>query len=705
MTRGGDGWDDVKCLVCAGIVPGNGWSTVDRGAAAAALAPRGRCSWCGRNARHVVARVVGRRGTYVSHCSMCARATHACARCGEAFAKIGDGRCAKCAGWVRDWDAEETDANEGFHARARVVGWCSWCGELCAHARRGVNEGEGGKNPEVFECATCGGGTARCERCGDEERMMRKRSRPGGAGSCARCDVDDETQKKIRVGAYVSIPSLGSLARSLKDMALSGSTRRAPRGERAIETDEMIEQRWNVRTARREAADESASFVFDVLDRESEYRDKAYRAGLIRPFLLLATLPPRERVRLGMRLGIALHRSSAYLDPHAEAWKLLRDPVCGLQTRGGNVSHVVEKVTGVGRGANWIDILYSTLTLGATTGSCPASEPCEIDALPNFRSSGHAMFALRVASHPALAQFEVATIRLVSRAQRGRLAPASTGVLESVCRHPRMSALKTRMARAYPRDADEISRHAVTAAFASSAWASFERPLTPVDVEAVAEDVFGMLLDGAPLTQSSSQAEHEDAGDDSSADAHVCRGAPSLLGALAASTSIGLASFTAAQFAPTKFAVLTPRDIMDLTTSVRTPALTSSGIFEPVAVMLVHNVLLAARSVHVDDHLPADAARLSRDALDSAQTPSVAAPPTPTSALSPGSPVGNEPASPWSPKYAHLGVDDAEARLDELENTEASDMLMRYINALDTSDLYVGDDSVLSSENLSDDDD
>ena len=547
-----------------------------------------------------------------------------------------------------------------------------------------------------------------CERCGDDAEVMRKRSRPGGLGSCARCDEGEATPRKsIKVGAYMSVPTLGSLAKSLKDLTFSGGNSRDATPAAATPGAEEIRQRWDVRAARREAAEERASYIFDVLDRESEYRDKAYRAGLIRPFLLLATLPPRERVRLGMRLGVALHRSSAYLDPHAEAWKLLRDPVCGLQTRGGTVSHVVEKVTGVGRGANWMDILYSALTLGASSGICPASEASEVDALPKFRSSGHAMFALRVASHPSLAAFEVAMLRLVTRAQRGRLAPSAAGILDSVCRHPRMHALRSRLSRAYPRDADETSRHAVTAAFASSAWASSPRALTPSDVEVVAEDIFSMLLDGTPLTRRSvtQVAADEDEYDDGNADAHMCRGAPSLLGSLAASQSIGFASFTAAQFAPKKFAVLTPRDIMDLTTGVRTPALTASGIFESVAVILIHNLLLAARSVHVDEHLPTDAARLSRDALNAAQTPSVAARETPRSNASPQSPMASdEPASPWSPKYACLNDEDADLRLDELHDEESAAMLMRYINALDTSDLVVGDDSILSSENISDDD-
>lgn len=695
MARSGDGWDDDACLACANAVTKNNdgfkWSDAEGGdgveSVARRMSPSGRCSWCGEETRHRVTRATGRRGTYLSHCARCARATHKCERCAEGFAKIGDGRCAKCAGWVETWTT-----SEAFAAATRRVAWCSWCGEKSSHVRRGT------RGSDAYECMVCGGGTAACERCGEDAEVMRKRSRPGG-GSCARCAAAETTTRRINIGGHVSVPTIGALAKAFK-RALS----RGDDAATATASAEEIARGWDLRLAKREAADERAGFIFDVLDRESDYRDKAYRAGLIRPFLLLATLPPRERVRLGMRLGVTLCRSSAYLDPHAEAWKLLRDPMCGLQTRGGSVSRVVEKVTGVGRGANWIDILYSALTLGADTGKCPATDPSELDALPKFRSTGHAMFALRVASHPSLSAFEVATLRLVGRAQRGRLAPASTIVLDGVCRHPRMATLRSRLAKAYPRHADEVSRHAVTCAFASSEWASTMRPSSPGDVEETAEEVFGMLLDGAPFSRRCGAADEDVL--DESADAHLSRGAPSLLGSLASATSIGLASYAAAQFAPKKFAVLTPRDIMDLTTGVRTPTLTSSGIFEPVAVMLIHNVLLAARNVHVDEHLPDEASRLSRDALLSAQSPSVAAPtPEPASETSPGSPIDDEPGSPWAPKYAHLQDEDAKVRLEELEEAEESAaMLARYINALDTSDLYV-DDSILSGELSSDDGD
>jgi len=259
-----------------------------------------------------------------------------------------------------------------------------------------------------------------------------------------------------------------------------------------------------------------------------------------------------------------------------------------------------------------------------------------------------------------------------------------------------MDVLKSRLRRSYPRNVDEIARYTVTAAFASSPWASYSasRGTSPADVQIIADDVYGMLLEGKPLHRrvTTNRDDPHDVDDDTS---QISRGAPSLLGALAASTSMGFASFTAAQFAPSKFAVLTPRDILDLTTGVRTPTLTSSGIFEPVAVMLLHNVLLSARGVQIDDHLPSDAKKLSREALNAVRSPSVVATPKPTvseGSQSPGDGDGGD--SPWAPKYAHLEDEGASARLEELQEAEESaDMLQRYINSLSMEDFaFDGDD-------------
>ena len=703
MARGGDGWDDAKCFACAKIVSlGRTWRDADPDAVELALSPPGWCSWCGRESRHRVTRVVGTRGNaYLSHCSSCARATHKCERCCDGFAKIGDGRCAKCAGHAEDWNAGE----EAFVAATRVTAWCSWCGERCAHTKRGNNVGNGsnvgGGDASAYECLVCGGGTKPCEECGPERGVMRKRSRPGGGGSCIRCRImDDAPPKKINIGGYVSIPTIGAITSQFKRAWLSRRQKSVTAEEGHVDSPnasaEDVERKWQTRVARREAADEQAAYVFEVLERDSEYKDKAYRAGLIRPFFLLATLPPRERARLGMRLGVALCRSSSYFDAHAEAWKLLRDPTCGLQTKGGSVSKVVEKVTGAGRGANWLDIMHTALTLGAETGKCPAMDPRELSALPKFRSSGHALFALRVSAHPALMDFELAVLRLVTTAQRGRLAPGLRTIIDGVVKHPRMDALRSRFRKAYGARCDEVARHAVVVTFASSPWASTTAASTPSNAEVIAEGIFNMLLDGAPMTRGDLRASEMN---DTDADVNISRGAPSLLGSLAASTSIGFAAFTAAQFAPRKFALLTPRDVLDLTAGVRTPTLAASGVFEPVAVMLVHNVLLIARSVYIDDYLPSEAKRLSREATAAMRSPSVAATPQPLGESSASPETDRAANSPWSPKYAHLEDVGADERLGELDDAEESAaMLARYINSLDTSDLLGLDESIESDD-------
>jgi len=547
----------------------------------------------------------------------------------------------------------------------------------------------------------CGGGTKPCEECGPERGVMRKRSRPGGGGSCIRCRImDDAPPKKINIGGYVSIPTIGAITSQFKRAWLSRRQKSVTAEEGNVDSPnasaEDVERKWQTRVARREAADEQAAYVFEVLERDSEYKDKAYRAGLIRPFFLLATLPPRERARLGMRLGVALCRSSSYFDAHAEAWKLLRDPTCGLQTKGGSVSKVVEKVTGAGRGANWLDIMHTALTLGAETGKCPAMDPRELSALPKFRSSGHALFALRVSAHPALMDFELAVLRLVTTAQRGRLAPGLRTIIDGVVKHPRMDALRSRFRKAYGARCDEVARHAVVVTFASSPWASTTAASTPSNAEVIAEGIFNMLLDGAPMTRGDLRASEMN---DTDADVNISRGAPSLLGSLAASTSIGFAAFTAAQFAPRKFALLTPRDVLDLTAGVRTPTLAASGVFEPVAVMLVHNVLLIARSVYIDDYLPSEAKRLSREATAAMRSPSVAATPQPLGESSASPETDRAANSPWSPKYAHLEDVGADERLGELDDAEESAaMLARYINSLDTSDLLGLDESIESDD-------
>ena len=560
FARGRPGWDEDLCLVHRSVIPR--WPS---GAADDAeyldalrdrLSPLARCSWCFDERRHAL-EMVTLRGAAVHACGGCARATHPCVECrGEAYAKAGDDRCARCAGLIYDWTAR--DVNDQL---ARREGWCSWCGELCGHVVRDARR-------EHCQCLVCGGGTAPCPSC---PGVMRARS-GARSGACVRCDVRGATPRE--------------------------------------EDDEAV---WEAIRTRRAAADAAAPYVASQLDRSSRFADAAADAGLRRPFALLATLPPRERVRLGMRLGISLARTRGYLDPHAEAWTLLASPRRGMcaraATRGcggaGSASAAAAfdaalRATGARPRANWLEMLAATLAAGAETGGCPALDPREAAALPRVASTSAALAALATPRARVVAEYEETALGLVADAQRARLTPAQTVTVDAIARHPLARRLRGRLAAASV-DPRRMARAAIAAAFAASGWsAAHDAPLDPEETDRAAEDVLGCLLDGTPPTNASAEAvsvlRAERGGSGTT---------PSLLGAMASAWSLRGAASAAAQLAPERFAVLTREDLVDKGFGARAPAEAprdASGLFETVAVLLTHNALLAARGVVVDDH-------------------------------------------------------------------------------------------------------
>ena len=264
---------------------------------------------------------------------------------------------------------------------------------------------------------------------------------------------------------------------------------------------------------------------------------------------MLATLPPRERVRIAMRLGIRLCRERGYLDPHAEAWRVLATPGKGILARaaggvdalkglkatvrraneddtspdasldadagasvigsvlrriGRDIAEAAGAVRPDAARANWLETLASVLTAGAETGSCPASDPREICALPAV--AGGRVGALKILKTPralVVARYEEATLGAVAGAQRARLTPAQRLAVDALATHPQRRVLETRLKRSgsdYKRMADA----AVLSAFAASPWASFghigDVPLEADEAESVAADVYGCLLDGRAPT-------------------------------------------------------------------------------------------------------------------------------------------------------------------------------------------------------------
>ena len=623
--------------------------------ARALLEPKGRCSWCLEERRHAFVR------GETHACGGCARPTRRCrgnlftksvaraetrraSHSCDAFAKGDERSCAKCSGLVYDWTASRANA-----AATRREGWCSWCGERCAHLARRRRTEDG---TVECECLVCGGSTAECASCPGVMRALGADSRGPAIsairnaacatkaflGSVKRVVLSrgDEPPRKTNASNFFSRRQTQTETEKTDETARSANFRgycvrcdaRAsfPSPEEAAET-------WRAFETRRVAADVAARQPLLTLKRRSRYQSMAHELGLWRPFALLATLPPRERVRLGMRLGVRLARTRGYLDPHAEAWHVLTHPRVGLcarasakvgaesQTLGldGVVDYGLAVVERFARDAtqnpsspdrqrkkkksspraNWLEVLAATLAAGAETGACPALDPRDAHALPRLGTRRAGFKALQTPRAGGLvAAYEEAALELAADAQRGRLTSHQAFVVDRLCAHERFAKHlvprlnETRAAE----DPERVARAAVVAAFAASPWA--RRGALGADAETVdrvAEDVFACLLHGVPPRR---ETEHEasvakkktrDEDDDERGEA------VNLLAALAAAATARTRFFSPLGRTPLRTPAEAPRG--------------AAGLFEPVAVMLVQSTLLAARGVTLDEYHPGVANR------------------------------------------------------------------------------------------------
>jgi hypothetical protein len=159
---------------------------------------------------------------------------------------------------------------------------------------------------------------------------------------------------------------------------------------------------------------------------------------------------------------------------------------------------------------------------------------------------------------------------------------------------------------------------AVLSAFAASPWASFghigDVPLEADEAESVAADVYGCLLDGraptGPTGRNAKKQKHW-AGLDAKDDANDTDGgvAPSLLASLASEggTVRGGLLGPLVSFGFNASGAMSQQDVSDASLGIRPPASVQkgpAGLFEPIAVLLVHGALLASRGVHIDDCHP-----------------------------------------------------------------------------------------------------
>lgn len=93
-----------------------------------------------------------------------------------------------------------------------------------------------------------------------------------------------------------------------------------------------------------------------ILERDSEEKRKAHEAGLIRPFLFLATMHPVQRLRWAKALKVPILDLARYGDAHLEAFWILDFDRKGLQARANHALR--ESVNPAGKNSNWCQILY-----------------------------------------------------------------------------------------------------------------------------------------------------------------------------------------------------------------------------------------------------------------------------------------------------------------------------------------------------------
>src|SRR5690349_19156440 len=86
---------------------------------------------------------------------------------------------------------------------------------------------------------------------------------------------------------------------------------------------------------------------------------KALNCGMIRPFLLLITMTPLQRIRVAGMLGMVLvtekyFNSSNVLYPHRDAWKIIHCHLLGMQAR---TNRTYETLNPFSNNCNWYECI------------------------------------------------------------------------------------------------------------------------------------------------------------------------------------------------------------------------------------------------------------------------------------------------------------------------------------------------------------
>jgi hypothetical protein len=291
MARGHNDWDDEQCALCDGTIKSWGKKPTST---------RGYCSWCFEKTDHkLVQKNTTRRDVF--ECLSCGRRTLPCRSdgCGD-FARghsaWDDEKCIKCDGTITEWGNAEKN-----RLKTSKKGWCSWCFERTTHSLEQVNS----VRRDVYICDDCLQTTLLCTKC--KEAMTR-----GGPGwddnRCSKCrnEITDWNKQKAK-----------------RDRIFS----------RELSTENIIQE----------------------LERSTDFRNRAYESGMIRPFLLLVSMEPAMRNQLAASLGWSLVNQKYFGNAHEEAWDIINTSAKGIQAR---TNESWETLNPFSNNCNWYEVLY-----------------------------------------------------------------------------------------------------------------------------------------------------------------------------------------------------------------------------------------------------------------------------------------------------------------------------------------------------------
>ena len=272
------------------------------------------CSWCFEKTNHkiqidCVLNRVSRVGKIFA-CEKCYHPTQHCKKCDEAMCRLseneGTSRCFKCFGLISSWE----DSSEENKEKLTNFAWCPWCAsqvnhELKIQLKKGDPSKKESKRRErqIYQCGNCMKETKFCSHC--DTSMVLNYSKHSKCLACRR-KIKQEIWK-VQQERFVSQCEQYSFANAKKE-----------------------------------------------IERSSPQKDKAKKAGLLRPFNLLVSMHPEMRCATAFKLDIPLLRKNAiYGNAHEEANLILFHNKKGLQRRTNSILESAHFHTK----CNWYQIL------------------------------------------------------------------------------------------------------------------------------------------------------------------------------------------------------------------------------------------------------------------------------------------------------------------------------------------------------------